>query len=235
MEDTFQVFDFYRIFIGEDPPLFMLEIVFRTLIMYGYTIILLRVLGKRGMGQLSMLELAIIISFGSAVGDPMVGPDMPIFHGMIAITVVTFFQIGFEKLINKSKFIECRLEGKPSLVILKGVIQWHEMAESNLSREDLFRLLRGKDIKHLGQIERAYFETSGQISVMLFPNDKIFQGLPVIPEDDLDKDLIFKKEGQALHSGQYACMGCGEIHKFNDVGQNSQCLHCKSEKWLEIK
>jgi len=74
LDSTFKVFDFHRIFVGDTPPLFLLEIVFRTLIMYAYTVALLRVLGKRGMGQLSMLELAIIIAFGSAVGDPMVEP-----------------------------------------------------------------------------------------------------------------------------------------------------------------
>jgi uncharacterized membrane protein YcaP (DUF421 family) len=66
MDDTFKPFDFHRIFLGDAPLLFLLEIVFRTLIMYSYTVLLLRFLDKRGMGQLSMLELAIIISFGSA-------------------------------------------------------------------------------------------------------------------------------------------------------------------------
>ena len=54
--------------------------------MYAYTIFLLRVLGKRGMGQLSTLELAIIISIGSAVGDPMIGVDIPIVHGLLVVT-----------------------------------------------------------------------------------------------------------------------------------------------------
>src|SRR5215207_7709864 len=103
MVQTCKPFDFHRIFLGDAPALFLLEIVFRTLIMYTYTVILLRILGKRGMGQLSMLELAIIIAFGSAVGDPMVGAEMPILHGMTAITAVTIFQIGLERLINMNK------------------------------------------------------------------------------------------------------------------------------------
>ena len=90
---TFKPFDFHRIFLGDAPTLFLLEIVFRTFIMYCYTVLLLRILGKRGMGQLSMLELAIIISFGSAVGDPMVGAEVPIVYGVVAITFVTIFQI----------------------------------------------------------------------------------------------------------------------------------------------
>jgi hypothetical protein len=69
--DAFKTFDFHRIFFGDLPYGFLLEIVFPTAVMYGYTIILLRLLGNRSMGQLSNLKLAIIICFRSAVGDPM--------------------------------------------------------------------------------------------------------------------------------------------------------------------
>lgn len=81
MDAGFEVFDYKRIFFGDAPILFLAEIVFRTVIMYTYTIFLVRVLGKRGMGQFSGLELVIIICFGSAVGDPMIGADIPIIHG----------------------------------------------------------------------------------------------------------------------------------------------------------
>src|SRR6476620_5218126 len=116
MDNTFRPFDFHRIFFGNSPALFLLEIVFRTFIMYCYTVFLLRILGKRGMGQLSMLELAIIISFGSAVGDPMMGANVPILHGVVAITAVTIFQIGLERLINKNRKVEALLEGTPDLI-----------------------------------------------------------------------------------------------------------------------
>ncbi len=84
--------------------MFLVKIVFRTVIMYGYSILLLRILGKRGMGQFSGLELAIIICFGSAVGDPMIGADIPIIYGIVAITTVAVLQISMEKIINKSCF-----------------------------------------------------------------------------------------------------------------------------------
>src|SRR5829696_3727780 len=165
MEQTFKPFDFHRIFLGDAPALFLLEIVFRTLIMYAYTVFLLRILGKRGMGQLSMLELAIIISFGSAVGDPMVGYNVPIVYGVVAVTFVTIFQIGLERFINHNRKVEALMEGTPNLVISNGVINWKCMKEDNISKEDLFRALRGKDVQHLGQVKKAFFETSGSVSV----------------------------------------------------------------------
>ena len=124
MTESFRVFDFHRIFVGDAPALYFIEIIFRTIVMYSYTVLLLRVLGKRGMGQLSMLELAIIISFGSAVGDPMIGAEMPIFYGALAITVVTVLQIGLERLINKNRKVETVMEGKANVVVSNGVIDW---------------------------------------------------------------------------------------------------------------
>src|SRR4030095_7550170 len=117
MDETIRAFDWHRIFFGDAPLLFLLEIVLRTLIMYTYTVFLLRLLGKRGMGQLSMLELAIIISFGSAVGAPMFGAKIPILHGAIAITVVTIFQIALEYFINKNSKVEAVMEGTPNIVV----------------------------------------------------------------------------------------------------------------------
>src|SRR5688572_11624598 len=183
MDESFKPFDFHRIFLGDAPLLFLLEIVFRTLIMYSYTVFLLRVLGKRGMGQLSMLELAIIISFGSAVGDPMVGAEIPIIHGMIAITVVTIFQITLERFINRNRKVEAVMEGSPNLVVTNGVINWSCMKRDNISKEDLFRALRGKDVEHLGQVKKAFFETSGAVSVFFQSPRKVRPGLALLPDE----------------------------------------------------
>src|SRR5688572_21848737 len=117
MEENFYAFDWKRIFIGDAPILFLAEIVLRTIIMYSYTTFLLRVLGKRGIGQLSSLELAIIIGFGSAVGDPMIYDDIPVTYGMVAVTVITFLQIGLENFINSNKKAEMLMDGEPNLVI----------------------------------------------------------------------------------------------------------------------
>lgn len=233
MDDTFKVFDFHRIFLGDGPPLYLLEIVFRTLIMYTYTVILLRILGKRGMGQLSMLELAIIIAFGSAVGDPMVGADMPILHGMTAITAVTIFQIGLERLINKNKKVEALMEGTPNLVIINGVIQWKCMMEDNISKEDLFRALRAKDIAHLGQIHKAHFETSGQISVLFQHPKKVKPGLSIMPEIEANK--IFKEGDFIDEDNSYSCLECGHTSVYKKGETLPKCSVCDSENWTKAE
>jgi len=234
LDAPFRVFDFNRIFLGDAPPLFLLEIVFRTLIMYTYTVMLLRVLGKRGMGQLSMLELAIIISFGSAVGDPMMGADVPILHGIVAITSVTIFQIGLERMINKNPRVEAVLEGRPNLVVSNGIINWECMKQDNISREDLFRALRSKDVVHLGEVQKAFFETSGAVSVFFNPPRKTNPGLPVVPEEMLPAEHLLETGRKVAAKGHYSCCNCGNTRYFPEGLETKACEVCDSTRWLQV-
>jgi uncharacterized membrane protein YcaP (DUF421 family) len=181
--------------------------------MYAYTVILLRILGKRVMGQLSMLELAIIISFGSAVGDPMIG-GAPVLHGMVAITVVTTLQIFIERMINRNRKVEVLLEGSPDLIVDSGVIQWECLKRDNTSKEDLFRSLRGKEVEHLGQIDKALFETSGAVSIFYKAPRQIKPGLSLLPEDMLKKEEILKVGMHVDKQAFYSYLDCGNTSKF---------------------
>lgn len=233
MDSSFKVFDFHRIFLGDAPTLFLLEIVFRTLIMYSYTVLLLRFLGKRGMGQLSMLELAIIISFGSAVGDPMVGAEMPITHGLLAITVVAVFQVMLERFINRNRKVEAVMEGSPNLVVSEGVIIWECMKRDNISKEDLFRALRGKDVQHLGEVHKAFFETSGTISVFFRSPKKVQPGLTVLPDEMIAPEEIISEGDRVQHSATYCCLDCGNQKKLEEQAVAAKCDKCEGKRWVE--
>lgn len=232
MNESFKVFDFHRIFLGDTTPLFLLEIVFRTLIMYAYTVFLLRLLGKRGMGQLSMLELAIIISFGSAVGDPMIGADIPIIHGALAVTVVTLSQIGFERLINRNRKVEVVMEGTANLLVNEGIIQWTSMNQDNLSKEDLFRSLRQKDVQHLGQVKKAFFETTGNISVFYQDRNQKRPGLSIEPEELIDQTDI-KDAFPDNADDPYSCFNCGYTLPPASHVTTSKCPKCGENRWIK--
>jgi uncharacterized membrane protein YcaP (DUF421 family) len=88
LEQAIQAFDWRRMLWGDEPPLFLLEIVFRTMVIYGYTMALMRWLGSRTIGQLSSIEFLLVIALGSAVGDAMFYPDVPLLHAIAVITVV---------------------------------------------------------------------------------------------------------------------------------------------------
>ena len=232
MKETFDVFDWHRIFIGNAPLGFLLEIVFRTVFMYLYTISLLRLLGKRGMGQLSSLELAIIICFGSAVGDPMIGKDVPIIYGLISITTIALLQIGIERLINRHKKLEVLMEGKADLLVDNGIIIIEALRFNNLSHADLFRILRGKDVKQLGEIDKAFFETSGQITVWLHPHDKISRGLSLMPEEELPLGALLTAPVITQQKGSYSCTTCGTTIFTGKNTELQNCRNCGNAGWL---
>ena len=201
--------------------------------MYAYTVFLLRVLGKREMGQLSVLELAIIISFGSAVGDPMIGADMPILYGIVAITTIALLQMGLESLVNKNKKVEELMECAPELVVDHGSIRLEGLKKENLSREDLFRALRSKDVKHLGEVHKAFVETSGQVSVLFNAPKNIKPGLSVLPENQVDESRVIKSKTAVEEPGEYCCVQCGAIKTFHEQRKAPACDVCSGEEWVK--
>ena len=234
MNQNFEVFDWHRILVGEAPLIFLLEIIFRTVIMYCYTIFLLRILGKRGIGQFSILEVSIIICFGSAIGDPMIDGGVPILHGIVAVTAIALLQVGLEKFINKNKTMEQIMEGSPGLIVENGMIQLDRLKEDNLSKQDLFRSLRSKDVSHLGEVSKAFFETSGDISVLLHSEEKIKPGLTVVPEEEISSELILKaRENAAKDAGQYCCMNCGNVRSYKKNTPLAPCTVCNGEHWIK--
>lgn len=229
MED-YSILDIRRIFLGSRSLVFLVEIVFRTVIMYSYAICLLRVLGKRGMGQLSNLELAIIISFGSAVGDPMIGAEMPIVYGLVCITTVALLQTGMEKIINKNHHLEKIMEGEPVCLVQDGRVDIKTLREENLSPEDLFRKLRTQDVIQLGEVKKAFFETSGEMTIVFQPPQKIKKGLPILPDP-----LQVFHGGMPHRAGAYSCTCCGYTRTFDKNEVFTGCRYCETKSWKQAK
>src|SRR5690606_16984267 len=109
-------------FFGDESPLFLLEIVIRTSIIYVYTLVLLRWLGSRTIGQLSTVEFLLVIALGSAVGDAMFYPDVPLIHARLVITVVVVANKGLDFIGGRSMRAERLIDGNPIEAIRDGVV-----------------------------------------------------------------------------------------------------------------
>jgi uncharacterized membrane protein YcaP (DUF421 family) len=162
-----QPFDWQRIFIGELPPLFLLEIAFRTVFMYVFTLLLIRVIGKRGLTQLSPFEYIIIIVLGSAAGDPSFYPDVPLTHAMVVMTVVVGLQKILELLTEKNRKLEVIVEGDARFLVRDGRVIDAALDAENLSKAELYAGLRAEGVECLGQVKYAVLEASGRISVLM--------------------------------------------------------------------
>jgi uncharacterized membrane protein YcaP (DUF421 family) len=181
MTSEIQPFDVQRMFFGDLPALFILEVAFRTSFMYLYTLAAARLIGKRGMGQLTPFEYIIVIALGSATGDPMFYPEVPLIHGIVVITSIVLLEKLLARLTQTRPRLEDALESVPTLLIKNGKIIEDSLQKSELSRQELFMQLRMNKIRNVGEVERAFLEPSGRISV--FTHHANTAGEETFPED----------------------------------------------------
>ena len=204
--------DWQRILFGEKPPIFLLEIAARTGLLMLYVLILLRFMGQRGVGRISLFEFALIIALGSAIGSPMYLPDVPVIHGMMAITVIMVFQQVLLKINSKSEGFRKRTQGQAHRVVADGMIDLKGFGKTKLGRHELLMLLREQGVEHLGQVRRAYFEIDGEISIYRFEGGDALAGLPLVPPQDVRGDDLLEPEPDK-ESGRFACRECGYVSK----------------------
>ena len=173
--------EFERIFLGDLTWGVVLEIVLRTIVMYLYTLLLIRLVGKRGLGQLSPFELLIIVALGSAVGDPMFYPDVPLIHGMMVITVVIMLERLLVFVTERHRTVERLIESVPVCVVADGQLQPQNLDREDLSLAEIEMLLRLAGVENLGDVRRAYLEPSGKVSVF-WKSPRDGGGASILPE-----------------------------------------------------
>ncbi len=165
--------DLYTMFFGKQLNLFFLgEVVIRTAIMYGYTLLNIRLFRTRSIAQLTSFELIIVIALGSAIGDPMFYPEIPLINGMVTITTIVLLTKLISILTERSSIFQLLLEGEPVLIIEQGELIKANLRSKDISEEELFARLRLRGIKNIGQIEYAFIETSGQLSIIEYETPK---------------------------------------------------------------
>lgn len=218
-------FDWKELLLGTEEWSFLLEIVLRTVIMFLTIIIGLRMLGKRGVKQLSLFELVVIIGLGSAAGDPMFYKEVGIISSIVVFVLIILMYTLITYLIAKSKRFETLLEGRSICLIEDGEFSIDNFKKENLGSDEFFAELRLKGISHLGQIEQAIEEVSGEISVFYFEDEKVKYGLSIMP-DSLKGAVKYIKE-----EGYYSCTFCGFTEK-KHTGEAGNCPKCKKDKWV---
>jgi uncharacterized membrane protein YcaP (DUF421 family) len=229
MGEEVQVLDWQRMFIGDMDLTFLLEIALRTSVIYLFAFALIRLLGKRGQGQLSPFEFVIIIALGSAVGDPMIYADVPLLYSMAVVAIVVFFNRSLVWLTERSDSIETFVDSKTACLVADGRIDLQTLKSESVTSDELFMSLRLDGIEQLGQVKRAYLETSGRISCYNHAPSDVRPGLPIYPTcDQLHVNPL--PPGTHLSEGVYACSVCGETLQMG--GPGSVCPRCQNERWV---
>ena len=156
----------------------MLVIFFRSIFIYIIVLIVMRLMGKREIGQLQPFELAISIMIADLATMPMSNSGIPITNGIIPILGLLVMHLLISVINLKSTKIRKLICGKPSLLIYRGKINEEMLRKERFTINELQERLRDKDIMNFGDVEYAILETSGQINVIQKPNKR-----NSIPED----------------------------------------------------
>jgi uncharacterized membrane protein YcaP (DUF421 family) len=219
--------DWERLLFNGLPATFLLEVVLRVVVMFGVVLLALRATGKRGVRQLSVFELVLILTLGSASGDPMFYEDVGLVPGILVFVVVILCYRAVTWLAAHSKTIEHVVEGKVLCLVRDGEFVLESLSKSDLAVDEFFMELRLQKVSHLGQLQRAYLEPNGSVSVVFYETDEEIRfGLPLWPE--LFDARSEHREGEVPH----ACAHCGRVEEKPSAGP-AVCRRCQTAVWVK--
>jgi uncharacterized membrane protein YcaP (DUF421 family) len=213
--------DWQRILFGQAPPIFFLEVFVRTLIIYIFLLFVLRWLGKRMSGQLTILEMAVMLTLGAIVSVGMQTPDRGITLSMFVLFCTLAFQRGLSWLGIKSARMEELSQGQISTLVKDGVLDLDEMARCRISRQQLFAELRSSGMYSLGQARRVYLEACGLFSTVKMKSP--ISGLPTLPPGDHEITFLLRQ------TNDMACCNCGNVSSKESASK--ECPRCGENTW----
>lgn len=220
-----EIFEWDRLLFNELPVVFLLEVIFRSSVMFIILLLTMKLAGKRGVKQLSIFETVIIIALGSAAGDPMFYEDVGMVPAIIVFAVIMILYRTVTWLTGKSKKFEEFIEGKTECLINDGKFSVTSFKKETLAQDEFFSELRVNSVEHLGQVKHAFIEPSGEVSIFYYEDEKVGYGLPILP-------ALFNKKNKIIPAeGTYSCTFCG--HTEEQKAGTAKCQVCRKEEWVE--
>lgn len=160
---------------------------FRTLFFYFYVLILYRIMGKREVGELGIVDLIVSILIANIVAISIENLDHTILESIIPIFILMILEIGLAFISVKSRKVRYFLEGKPSVIIKDGKLVYKEMMRQRYNLDDLLMELRNNSIPSIEDVSYAVLESNGKLSIFKKDDIKNTYPLPLI----LDGEIIY--------------------------------------------
>jgi len=217
-------FDLHKFLINDQPYTFLFEVILRVFIAYAVVFTFLKVSGRRGVQQLSLFEVVIILTLGSASGDVTFYDDVPILPVVLVFVVLLMLYRLTTWSMTKSSFISTLVEGKVVTLIADGKYVSTNLDRLNISEDEFLMELRLKGTEHLGQIRLGLVEVDGQLSLYFYKDDDVVPGLSVLPAEHRPCFSLIP------HNGLFACNRCGTTRQMT-AGDKRQCPVCGREIW----
>ena len=143
----------------------MTVIFIRTFIIFVALVIVMRLMGKRQIGEMQPFELVITLLIAELACIPMSDISVPLIYGISAILAVFIIHQILSLLDRSGRFLKRTISGKPSIVLNKNGVDFEELRKNNMDVEDLIEAMRAAGYFSLDDADYAIFESNGKLSV----------------------------------------------------------------------
>jgi uncharacterized membrane protein YcaP (DUF421 family) len=143
-----------------------LDIITRSVAVYFFMTIALRIFGKKELSQLNTADIILILLISNSVQNAMVGPDTSLWGGLVAALALFIINFIIKKLTHRYKGLNDFLMDKPEVLIHDGILDFKTLSRLDISHEELKEAAREHGLEHLTDIKLAMLEIDGTISVI---------------------------------------------------------------------
>jgi uncharacterized membrane protein YcaP (DUF421 family) len=143
-----------------------LDITIRSVAVYFFMVIALRVFGKKQLSQLNTADVILILLISNSVQNAMVGNNTSLYGGLVAALALFIINYAFKKVKSKSEFIKNLVQDKPEILIHNGRIEFETIAKLGITNDELQEAMREHGVERYKDVKLSMFEIDGSISII---------------------------------------------------------------------
>lgn len=148
-----------------------LDITIRSVSVYLFMIIALRIFGKKQLSQLNTADVILILLISNSVQNAMVGSNTSLYGGIVAALALFIINYIFKKVMSKSKFIKNLVQDTPEILIHNGKIEFKTIGRLGITDDELKEAMREHGVEFYKDVKLAMFEIDGSISIITGDKD----------------------------------------------------------------
>lgn len=148
-----------------------LDIIIRSVAVYFFMVIALRVFGKKQLSQLNTADVILILLISNSVQNAMVGNNTSLYGGLVAALALFIINYAFKKVKSKSEFIKNLVQDKPEILIHNGRIEFETIARLGITNDELQEAMREHGVERYKDVKLSMFEIDGSISIISGNNE----------------------------------------------------------------
>lgn len=157
----------------------LIVVVLKTLFFYFFIVLSYRIMGKREIGQLGIIDLIVSILIAELVAISIENINDSLLLTVVPIALLVILELVLAFIAVKSRKFRTLFGGKPSLIICNGKLNYSEITKQRYNMDDLLMSLRQKEVKSLEEVEYAFLEPNGKLSIFKYNPFKIRSAYPM--------------------------------------------------------